>query len=219
MLLQTKNLTKTFERRGTRFSAVADVTLDVAQEAFLCITGQSGSGKSTLLNLIAGMIRADSGDICFDGEDAGRLDADGWANLRGSRIGYIPQGGSLLQNLSVLDNVCLPWQLTHRTRIRDKAMDLLEKTGVAHLAGENPRNLSGGEARRVAFARSLIADPRLLIADEPTGELDPKTADEILQLFSTTHRQGVAVIVVMHDRVFPACATRHLVMEAGRLLK
>ncbi|MDR0814003.1 MAG: ATP-binding cassette domain-containing protein [Oscillospiraceae bacterium] len=217
MLLETIDLTKSYERRGERFYAAYNVALSVESDDFVCITGQSGSGKSTLLNLLAGLLHADSGSILLDGEDLCKLNDAGLAALRGSKIGYIPQGNSLLQNFSVLDNVCLPWYLTRKSNVRAQARELLARVGIAHLERENPASLSGGEARRVAIARSLIANPSVLIADEPTGDLDPKTTDDIIRMFSEVHAQGVAVVVVTHEREIPSFTTKHYVMENGHL--
>jgi putative ABC transport system ATP-binding protein len=107
--------------------------------------------------------------------------------------------------------------LSRETDVKNKARDLLDRVGIAHLERENPRNLSGGEARRVAIARGLITDPKLLIADEPTGDLDPKNTDEVLRLFTEFHRQGVSIIMVTHERDFPAAANRYFVMDSGKL--
>jgi putative ABC transport system ATP-binding protein len=217
MLLQATGLTKSYERRGERFFAADNVELRVESGDFVCITGQSGSGKSTLLNMLAGLLRADAGKIVFDGEDICSLGDARLAGLRGSKLGYIPQGNSLLQNFSVLDNVCLPWHLTRAGDIKKAARDLLFRVGISHLESEFPRNLSGGEARRAAIARSLITSPKLLIADEPTGDLDPATADEIMRLFSDVNARGAAVIIVTHERQIPQRANRRLIMSAGRL--
>ncbi|MDR3288803.1 MAG: ABC transporter ATP-binding protein [Peptococcaceae bacterium] len=217
MVLQTMGLTKSYERRGERFLAADNIDLQVAADDFICVTGESGSGKSTLLNMLTGMIRADSGAILFDGEDLCKLGDDELAHLRNGKIGYIPQGNSLLQNFSVLDNVCLPWYLTRKDDIKNTARALLLKMGIADLERESPRNLSGGESRRVAIARSLIASPKILIADEPTGDLDPRNTDEVIRLFAEVHSQGVAVIIVTHERQVPSCANRHLMMVCGRL--
>jgi putative ABC transport system ATP-binding protein len=217
MLLQTKGLTKSYERRGERFFAVDNVALSVESGDFICITGQSGSGKSTLLNMLTGLLRADSGEILLDEADLCKLGDDGLAKLRNSKIGYIPQGNSLLQNFSVFDNVCLPWYLSRKEDVRNAAHALLAKVGMAHLERESPRNLSGGETRRVAIARSLITNPTILIADEPTGDLDHKNADEVIRLFAEVHSQGVAVIIVTHERQIPSCANKRLVMDGGRL--
>jgi putative ABC transport system ATP-binding protein len=217
MLLEVKNLTKSYERRGKPFCAVDTVCLEADSGSVIGITGESGSGKSTLLNMLTGLLGADSGEIWLDGANICALGDEELTVMRNSTIGYIPQGNSLLYNFSVLDNVVLPWCLTRKEDARDSARELLAKTGIAHLEHESPRSLSGGEARRVAIARSLIMSPRLLIADEPTADLDPKNADEILRLFAEVHRRGVAVIIATHDRHILPCAGRHLVMDNGRL--
>lgn len=218
MLLETVGLTKNYERRGRKFAAVDGVDLRVTSDDFVCITGESGSGKSTLLNMLTGLLRADGGEILLDGEDLCKRGDAELAKLRNSKIGYIPQGNSLLQNFSVLDNVCLPWYLTRKEDVSGFARALLEKVGIPHLEKENPRNLSGGEARRVAIARSLISRPSVLIADEPTGDLDPQNADEVLRLFSEVHSQGVAVIIVTHERQAPSGANRRFRMDGGKLI-
>ena len=217
MLLQITKLIKSYERRGEKFYAADNIDLCVEADDFICITGESGSGKSTLLNMLAGLQKADGGEILFDGDNLCSLGDAGLAGLRGSKIGYIPQGNSLLQNFSVLENVCLPWYITRKEDVKNKARELLDKVGIAHLERESPRNLSGGEARRVAIARSLITNPKILIADEPTGDLDPRNTDEVIRLFSSVHAQGVAVIIVTHERQIPSCANRHFVMSDGRL--
>ena len=147
---------------------------------------------------------------------------DDRSRLRNSRIACIPQGYSLLNNFSVLDNVCLPYCLynaTHGARREaiQKAEALLFRTGILHLSAEWPQKLSGGERRRVAIARSLITDPSLLVADEPTGDLDPGTVASILSLFAEIHRAGTAIVMVTHERDRISFANRHFVMEAGRL--
>jgi ABC-type lipoprotein export system ATPase subunit len=226
MLLQAKDLTKRYERRGGSFFAVERACLQADPGDIVCITGPSGSGKSTLLNMLAGMTEADEGGIVFDGDDVRALDDEARARLRGGKIGYIPQGNSLLQNFSVLDNICFPRYLTRqadeqsregRRLLHDKARGLLAKVGIGRLESESPRELSGGEARRVAIARSLIADPKMIIADEPTGDLDPKNADGIFRLFEEVGAGGVAVILVTHDRAFSSRAARHFKMADGRL--
>jgi putative ABC transport system ATP-binding protein len=167
--------------------------------------------------MLTGLLKADSGEIIFDGDNLSLLGDRELAKLRNSKIGYIPQGDSLLHNFSALDNVCLPWYLTRKEDVKERARGLLAKTGIAHLENESPRNLSGGELRRVAIARSLITNPKILIADEPTGDLDPENTDEVIRLFAEVHGQGIAVIVVTHERQIPPCVNRHFVMDSGRL--
>jgi len=216
-LFETKSLTKSYERRGKNFFAVNNACLQADSGSFICITGESGSGKSTFLNMLTGLLAADSGEIWFDGINLCDLDDTELTGLRNTKIGYIPQGNSLLYNFSVLDNVLLPWYLTRTEDMKDTARKLLAKTGITHLEHENPRNLSGGEARRVAITRSLIMSPRILIADEPTADLDPRNTEEILRLFTDINRQGVAVIVATHERQVLPCANRHFVMDNGNL--
>jgi ABC-type lipoprotein export system ATPase subunit len=217
MLLETKDLTKSYERRGQKFTAADNVNVRIKDGDFVCITGHSGSGKSTLLNMLTGLLKADNGEIIFNGEHLCSLGDTELAHLRNSTIGYIPQGNSLLQNFSVLDNVSLPWYLTRKEDITGRARELLNKVGIAHLESESPRNLSGGEARRVAIARSLIADPKILIADEPTNDLDPATSDDVLRLFTEVNGKGVTVVIVTHEREIPPCVNRRFTMENGKL--
>lgn len=214
-LLKTINLTKLYTRRGKEFSAVDSVDLELFHTDFAVITGHSGSGKSTLLSMITGLLKADSGEIIFDGENLTQMSDNKLACLRSSRIGYILQGNTLLYNLSVTENITLPSELWGGKEI--KVAELLERVGISHLANESPRNLSGGEARRVAIARSLITNPQILIADEPTSDLDPENADSILQIFEEINKGGTAVIIVTHDREIPIAANRCFMMKSGKL--
>ena len=217
MILEVKGLTKSYERRGKSFFAVNNACFQAESDSFICITGESGSGKSTLLNMLTGLLGADSGEIWFDGINLCGLEDTELTSLRNDKIGYIPQGNSLLYNFSVLDNVLLPWYLTRKENMKDTARELLAKTGIAHLEQESPRSLSSGEARRVAIARSLIMSPKILIADEPTSDLDPRNTEEIMRLFAEVHSQGVAIIVATHERQILPCANRHFVMDSGKL--
>ncbi|MDR1884706.1 MAG: ABC transporter ATP-binding protein [Synergistaceae bacterium] len=216
MLLETRKLRKEYRRGDAAFPAVNDVDISVDENDFLFITGRSGSGKTTLLNLIAGLARPSSGEIFFDGLDIGGASDRDLALLRNSQIGYIPQGHGILSNFTVLDNVLLPFYLYSREGGPEKrALSLLEQTGIPHLAGSYPDQLSGGELRRVSIARSLINSPRLLIADEPTGDLDPRTTDDILRLFARISSDGVTIIIVTHEADIVKFGNRHLIMEEG----
>jgi putative ABC transport system ATP-binding protein len=204
------------------FSAVEDVAFAMDGKDFICITGESGSGKSTLLHLLTGLLKPDAGRVLFEGRDIAALSDGERSRLRNGRIACVPQGYSLLNNFSVLDNVRLPRCLYGekrgaRAETLKKAERLLARMGIAPLAAERPQNLSGGEQRRVAIARSLIADPALLVADEPTGDLDPKTATSILEFFAEIHGEGTAIVMVTHERERIPFANRHFVMDGGRL--
>ena len=242
LLLTTNGLSKSYERRGEKFFAVNNVSLAAEAGSFICITGESGSGKSTLLNMLTGLLSADSGEIWFDGINLCKLEDTELTDLRCGKIGYIPQGNSLLYNFSVLENILLPRYLMQReqnlkgevsqkrvssnakeqeSQIKNIARDLLAKTGIAHLENENPRSLSGGEARRVAIARSLIMSPKIIIADEPTADLDPGNAEEIIRLLAdvnsaSAERVGV-IIATHHEQQIRHCANKHYVMDSGKL--
>lgn len=200
MILAVKNLTKVYERGGMLFPAVDGVGLSLDADDFAIILGRSGSGKSTLLNMIAGLLAPTHGSIEINGKNILSLNDREASLFRNSTIGYIPQGQSILANLTVLDNVRLPFYLFKRQgNAMKKSLLLLEQTGILHLANSYPQQLSGGEMRRVAIARALINEPELLIADEPTGDLDTTTTAEIMNLFSGISRNGTAVLMVTHD--------------------
>jgi putative ABC transport system ATP-binding protein len=218
MLLELKDIRKEYRRGGREFSAVDGVSLTVNENDFILVTGRSGSGKSTLLKLIAGLIRPSSGAIVFNGRDLTCADEDDLALLRNTEIGYIPQEHSLLSNFTVRDNIVLPFYFYRRGGSPDERAEyLLEQTGIAHFAQSYPAQLSGGEQRRVSIARSLINEPKLIVADEPTGDLDPQTTEEILGLFSRVSQTGATVILVTHDTDAEGRSNRNLVMESGRL--
>ncbi|MDR1915164.1 MAG: ABC transporter ATP-binding protein [Synergistaceae bacterium] len=216
MLLEIRKLRKEYRRGDAGFLAVNDVDISVGENDFIFITGRSGSGKSTLLNLIAGLARPSSGKIVFDGRDIGGANEKELAFLRNSQIGYIPQGHGILFNFTVLDNVLLPFYFYSREGDpKKRALSLLEQTGIPHLVGSYPDQLSGGELRRVSIARSLINSPCLLIADEPTGDLDPQTTNDILRMFERISAEGVTIILVTHEVDTVSCGNRHLIMEEG----
>ncbi len=217
MILTARNLVKEYARGGKPFRAVDEVSLGIGKGEFVCIEGRSGSGKSTLLNLLAGILTPTSGEIRFEGKDYGALDDRESSLLRSTKLGYIMQGQSVLPNLTVLQNVLLPFVFSRRSCGREKALSLLEKAGLLPLAAQYPQDLSGGEMRRVSIVRALLPSPELLIADEPTGDLDAETTEEILDLFRAATKEGTAVLMVTHDRDAARFAGRLLTMQAGRL--
>lgn len=218
MLLQTKGLVKEYKRGDTSFPAVNNVDLSVSSEDFVSIVGRSGSGKSTLLNLIAGLLKPTSGSILIEGADISSLNDEKASLYRNSKIGYVPQGQSVLSNLTVLDNVRLPFYLFRREGdATEKALSLLDQVGLADLAQASPRELSGGELRRVSIARALINDPALLMADEPTSDLDAQTTAEIMELFRRISQNGTAILMVTHELETVGYGNRVLTMDAGTL--
>jgi putative ABC transport system ATP-binding protein len=199
-LLELRELTKEYKRGDRAFNAVNGINLSVESGDFISIIGRSGSGKSTLLNMSAGLLKPSAGTVFFEGRDIFSLTDISISLLRNEKIGYVPQGQSLLSNFTVLENVCIPWFLFKREgEPEERALALLEKTGIAHLAASYPKQLSGGEMRRVAIARSLVNNPALLIADEPTSDLDAETTAEIMRLLSVIAKEGTAVLIVTHE--------------------
>jgi putative ABC transport system ATP-binding protein len=200
MLLKISNLSKKYERGERSFAAVNNLSLSLNQGEFVCLLGRSGSGKTTLLNMIAGLLTPDSGEVFFGETNLYRLDDDTRSSWRNEKLGYVPQGASLLANLTALDNVRLPFHLKARGgESKNKAMSLMTSLGIAHLEKSYPASLSGGEARRVALARALMNSPDLIIADEPTSDLDLETIKDMVNLMSCINEQGCAFLVATHD--------------------
>lgn len=218
VLLELQELTKEYRRGGRAFNAVNHASLSVAPGDFISIIGRSGSGKSTLLNMSAGLIKPTQGTVFFDGKDIYQLNDKAISLFRNEKIGYVPQGQSLLSNFTVLENVCIPWFLFKREgEPVEYALALLEKTGISHLAASYPKELSGGEMRRVAIARSLMNNPPLLIADEPTSDLDAETTVEIMKLLSVIAREGTAVLIVTHELDTLSYGNKTYSMNGGNL--
>jgi putative ABC transport system ATP-binding protein len=217
-LLRLQDLTKEYRRGGRAFNAVNRASLSIEPGDFISIIGRSGSGKSTLLNMSAGLMKPTSGTVFFDGKDIYQLDDKEISWFRNEKIGYVPQGQSLLSNFTVLENVCIPWFLFKREGDAEgRAFILLEKVGISHLAASYPKELSGGEMRRVAIARALINNPRLLIADEPTSDLDAQTTAEIMRLFKAIAQEGTAVLIVTHELDTLDYGNKTYSMDAGNL--
>ena len=219
MSVDVRNLSKRFQSDADR-RVLQDITLQVASGEYVAIMGESGAGKSTLLNLIAGLDRTDSGTVLIDGIDMGTLDDDGRTRLRRRRMGFVFQAFHVLPYLSVARNVALPLALNG---ISGPAADyrlgeLLAAVGLADRADSAPGELSGGEMQRVAIARALAHRPAVLLADEPTGNLDPRIASSVLALLrDQVKHDGAAGILVTHSAVAAATADRVYVLENGQL--
>jgi putative ABC transport system ATP-binding protein len=217
-LLELRELTKEYKRGERTFNAVDCANLLVEPGDFISIIGRSGSGKSTLLNMSAGLINPTSGNVLFNGTDIYQLNDSKISLFRNEKIGYVPQGQSLLSNFSVLENVCIPWFLYKREgNPAERAFTLLEKTGISHLADSYPKELSGGEMRRVAIARSLVNNPAVLIADEPTNDLDAETTSEVMKLLSAIAQEGTAVLIVTHELDTLSYGNKTYTMNNGNL--
>ena len=218
MLLQTHQLSRSFQRSGSAFFAVQDVEMSIDRSDFVFIVGRSGSGKTTLLNLIAGLLEPTSGTVMFNERDITRMTDSEKSHYRNELIGFVPQSLGTLPNLSVIDNVRVPFFLFDRDGDTEgRALSLLEMMGILHLKDEFPNNLSGGEAKRMLIARALMNSPQLLIADEPTANLDAETAAGVMHAVKEINRLGTAVLIVTHDTAIlaPQCTTYR--MDGGHL--
>ena len=198
---------------------LADVDLEVAAGETLAIVGASGSGKSTLLGLLAGLDAPTTGRVLLDGQDLTALDEDGRAALRAGRVGFVFQSFQLLPGLNALENVMLPLELAGSRAPRDQAREVLGRVGLGARLGHYPRQLSGGEQQRVAIARAFAAGPGLLFADEPTGNLDQRTGERIIDLLFALNREtATTLVLVTHDARLARPCDRTVELEAGRLV-
>lgn len=223
MLLEVKNIRKQYQRQ-TLFCAVDNVSFSLQQRDYACIMGRSGSGKTTLLNIIAGISTPTQGRIIIDKTDIAPFDDEQASQFRNQTIGYVPQGSSLLTNLTAMENICLPYYLYSKNKQPDnieycnkRAQQLMQMAEISHLSEIYPNQMSGGEMRRVAIVRALICSPKLLLADEPTNDLDDESSRQIMQLFSGLHSQGTTILLVTHDHEVANYASKHFKMEAGKL--
>jgi len=221
-LVQTQALTKIYAD-GAQVRALDGVSLTVAAGEFLAIRGPSGSGKSTLLHLIGTLDRPTSGQVIVDGVNISTLRGDALADFRRAKIGFIFQLFNLVPTLTALENVMLPLVPYRRGlafNLKARGRELLERIGLGNRLDHLPGQLSGGEQQRVAIARALINQPRLILADEPTGNLDTKAGEEVVRLLRQLNREaGLTVVVVTHDAAIASQADRAVQLQDGRLLE
>jgi putative ABC transport system ATP-binding protein len=196
-----QDLTKEYVLDGETVRALRGVTLDVPEGDYVAIMGASGSGKSTMLNLLGCLDRPTSGTIMFGGENISQLSDDRLSEIRASRIGFVFQAYNLIPQLTVLENIEVPlyYQGVHSAKARKRCEELAEMVGLADRLKHRPTQLSGGQQQRVAIARSLVNDPYFILADEPTGNLDTSTTEEILELLQELNRAGKTIIMVTHE--------------------
>ena len=217
-IVRASGLTKQVFAGTTALIILQDVSLDIARGEAVAILGASGSGKTTLLALLAGLDTPSAGTVHIDGIDLFALDEDGRARLRRERVGFVFQSFQLLPALSAQENVMLPLELAGKPDARERAADWLGRVGLGPRRGHYPRQLSGGEQQRVAVARAFAAEPQLLLADEPTGNLDPATGEEVISLMFELNRDaGSTLVLVTHDRSVAARCGRILTIDAGRV--
>jgi len=217
-MITMQRISKTYETPAGSFNALRNIDLEIAAGEFVAIVGKSGSGKSTLLNMIGGIDRPSSGALTIGGASIADLDHNQIASWRGRNIGFVFQFFQLLPTLTVAENVMLPMDfcgMTPRKQRRARAVQLLERVGVADQADKLPFALSGGQQQRVAIARGLANDPPVILADEPTGNLDSETSVAIFRLFGELAADGKTLLVVTHDREAAACVSRTITIADG----
>ena len=219
-LLSARDLTKSYTMGKRTLEVLRGVSLDVARGEFLALRGASGAGKSTLLHLLGGLDSPNRGQIVFAGRDLAKLPGLALARLRNTEVGFIFQAYHLLPELTALENVCLPARMARlaATAAGERGRELLARVGLAERMEHKPYELSGGEQQRVAIARSLINTPALVLADEPTGNLDSRTGEEIISLLCALHSENATTLMIAtHDEKIAARAPRALHLADGRI--
>lgn len=222
MILRTENVTRQYFRQGKGtnvFTALQETSLTIPGGKLIEVMGRSGSGKSTLLNLCAGLLEPTSGKVFLDDTDLYALDDRERSKLRNESFGVIPQGQTGLRSLTVLENVLLPCEMYGISGQEEYALELLERVGIAELSNTYPSELSGGEMRRLSIARALIRKPGVLLADEPTGDLDDENTHIVLGMFRRFAEEGMAVLLVTHETEAAEYADEVYRMEKGVLTR
>ena len=221
-LIEVENLEKDYPTGAGVFQALRGVSLRIAEGEFVAIMGASGSGKSTFMNLLGCLDRPTRGSYHLDGQDVSRLSSDQLAALRNREIGFVFQGFNLLPKLTALDNVALPLMYAGmgREARRRQAQAMLDRVGLGERSHHTPLQLSGGQQQRVAIARALATRPRIIFADEPTGNLDSETSRQVMDLFSQLNRgEGITLVLVTHEADIAAYARRRIRFQDGRVIE
>ena len=217
-MLEVRNVSKAYGEGTARVVALSDVSLMVNDGDFIAIMGPSGSGKSTLLNIIGGLDYPSSGEVILDEKRIDNLGEDSLVDVRRGKVAYVFQQYHLLPSLTALENVLLPLIFCGTNGDTQKALDILKRVGLEKRAEHKPSQLSGGEQQRVAIARALVGGPSIILADEPTGNMDQKTGGEILGLFEQLNKEGHTIIMVTHDHEIARRAKEIVVLQDGQIV-
>jgi putative ABC transport system ATP-binding protein len=219
-MIELREVSKTVTSGSEPLTILHPLTLQIAKGQFVAIVGPSGSGKSTLLGLIAGLDAPTSGRVLIDGVDITTLGEDPLARLRGEKIGFVFQFFHLIPSLTAYENVAVPMEIAGADDVKGRAMALLEEVGLTGRSHHYPSQLSGGEQQRVALARALANDPPIVLADEPTGNLDSNNGRHIMDLLRTVHaRRGSTIVLVTHDAELAAMADARIALRDGRVVE
>jgi putative ABC transport system ATP-binding protein len=218
-MLELREISKIYGEGAARVVALDKISFSADQGNFVAVMGPSGSGKSTFLNIIGGLDRPSSGEVLLEGNRIDNLGENELVDIRRGKIAYVFQQYHLLQSLTALENVLLPLVFCGAGKEEDRALEILEKVGLGKRTGHKPSQLSGGEQQRVAIARALVSMPSLILADEPTGNMDRKTGGEILRLFTQLHKEGHGIIMVTHDPEIAGFANTTVFLQDGKIVK
>jgi len=220
-MIELKNITKSFQNGTIRTDVLKGVTLTVRRGEFVAIMGSSGNGKTTLMNILGCMLKASGGSYLLDGADIETLDDDQLSELRNKKIGFVFQAFNLLDGTSALDNVLLPlvYADEYPADARERAVQLLESVGLGDRIHYKPSELSGGQHQRVAIARALVNEPAIILADEPTGNLDSASSKEIMSILKRLHSQGKTIVLITHNSNDATYAGRTVVLRDGKIYK
>jgi len=221
-IINIVNLSKTYKVGEVEVRALKSIDLTINEGEFVAIMGASGSGKSTLMNLIGCLDEPTSGEFFLDGVNTNSLSKNEYAKIRNQKIGFVFQGFNLLARTNALENVELPLMYDRYQRIKNpakKAIEVLERVGLGDRIHHEPNQLSGGQQQRVAIARALVNEPSLILADEPTGNLDSKISVEVFSLFQKLNEEGITIVIVTHERDFAKFAKRIVELKDGRIIR
>jgi putative ABC transport system ATP-binding protein len=221
-IISVKSLVKIYKMGDVEVHALRGVNADIMKDDFAAIMGKSGSGKSTFMNIVGCLDVPTRGQYLLDGVDVSSLTKDQLANLRNRKIGFVFQSFNLLSRTSALENVELPLMYNRKItsrEMRDRSLNALEAVGLADRAHHFPNQLSGGEQQRVAIARSLVNDPVVILADEPTGNLDTRTSLEVMGIFQKLNQKGITIVIVTHEADIAAFTKRNIIFRDGKIIK